>query len=56
MPRGGVNGPELHWGGAVALCVCGPFSAPEVPITDYPTREETEQGLTGLARLWGNAT
>lgn len=48
---GCVNGPQLHRG--PRLCVfLGLFS---VPITDYQTREETEQGLSGLLRVWGNA-
>lgn len=51
---GRLNGPELHRG--PRLCVsAGLFSSPEVPITDYQTKEETEQGLSGLVRVWGNA-
>lgn len=39
--------------GGPGLCVfVGVFS---VPITDYRSREETEQGLSGSARAWGTA-
>lgn len=50
-PSGCVNGLEIHWGSGCVLCVCvsvcvselGLFSTPEVPITDYQTKEK-EQG------------
>lgn len=51
VPGGRLNGPELHRGPRLCVFV-GVFS---VPITDYRTREETEQGLSGLARIWGTA-
>lgn len=45
MAPGSTGGPRL--------CVfLGLFS---VPITDYQTREETEQGLSGLVRVGGAA-
>lgn len=54
VPGGRVKGPEVHR--EPRLCVSvGLFSVPKVPITDYQTKEETEQGPSGLVRIWGNA-
>lgn len=49
MLRGCMNGLEIHWGGVCFLCMCEQwpvcacvsalFSTPEVPITDYPTKD-----------------
>lgn len=61
-PNGCVNGLELHWGSGCFLSVCMSelklFSTPEVPITDYQTKErKNEQGretwfIANNAFLW----